>query len=76
MKKIVLAAVALAALGTAASAMTAANQLSLLERMEIRSLVRGADLSNLTTHQILSLQMALHAGEDSGRGAQIRAILN
>ncbi|MBD3763184.1 MAG: hypothetical protein IE927_00170 [Rhodobacterales bacterium] len=76
MKMIALTAAALAALATTASAMTAADELTPLQQMEIQSLVKGADLGNLTTDQILALQMALHAGEDNDRGQQIRAILN
>ncbi|WP_126978006.1 hypothetical protein [Frigidibacter oleivorans] len=75
MKTLAIAAAALVAVAGVASADTYTPTLSRIEISEIRSLVPNADLSDLSTYQVVALQSAIH-GDDSGAAAQVRAILN
>lgn len=74
MKKIALALTAVAAMTTAASAMTESG-LTTAAEIEVLSALPGADLSNLSADQITALEGVVN-GEDSGLGAKVRAILN
>jgi hypothetical protein len=74
MKTFAIALATLAALTTAASAMSQPG-LSSAAQSEVQSMLPGADLTGLTSAQVGAIGAILH-GEDSGKAGQIRAILN
>ena len=77
MKTLALATVAALALAPSAFAFTPVPQLlPPTAEAEIRVIVPGADLSNVTDAQRAALASALHSSENGEIGPQIRAILN
>ncbi|MDW4551544.1 hypothetical protein R5H32_19540 [Defluviimonas sp. D31] len=77
MKLFALTAAAIAAFAPAAFAMTEASILNDLDRAEVRQIVPGADLSNLTATQEAALATVIYGGDRQGeKGGHIRAILN
>ncbi len=76
MNRFALTTLAVIASVSAASAMTDNAMLTPIAKHEIMSLVPNADLANLTMAQVQALESALTSGNDSKRGARIRAILN
>lgn len=75
MKLFALTAVAFAAFAPAAMAMTDGG-LTAAQAFEIRAMVPGADLSNLTDAQALALANVIHNGDSNEIGYAIRSILN
>ncbi|MCU9850470.1 hypothetical protein OEZ60_21020 [Defluviimonas sp. WL0024] len=77
MKLFAMTAAAIAAFAPAAFAMTEASVLTDLDRAEVRQIVPGADLSNLTAAQEAALATVIYGGDSHGeKGGHIRAILN
>ncbi|WP_284164109.1 hypothetical protein [Frigidibacter sp. SD6-1] len=75
MKRIVLAT-ALAALAAPTFAMAPSHQiLSAADEAAIRTIVPGADLSNLTDAQRAALASALYSSENNEVGQTVRSIL-
>lgn len=74
MKRIALIAAALSTLAPAAFAY-APNELTKSETSEVLQYVPTADLSNLTSAQVLAISNAL-TSDDSGVGRTIYSILN
>ena len=74
MKKLLLASALMAAATTASFAMTSGGELPLAVKMEVRQLVPGADLDNLTQAQALAIADAVHSDTMSAASV-IRSIL-
>ncbi|MEI4471305.1 hypothetical protein [Frigidibacter sp. MR17.24] len=74
MNRIVLASALLAGLGSAAVAQPVAPTLSPIEEQEVHVLIGSADLSNLSTEQVVEIQNALYG--TGQKAAHIRSALN
>lgn len=77
MKRILLATALIAATATVAAASPSINELPQTKAFEVRLLVPNADLSNLSSSQVLALENVLSSKDDrSANAGAIKVILN
>jgi len=75
MKRLILAAAAIATLAPAAAMAASNGALSPADELEIRRYVPGADLDGLTPEQVRALVATLYHGDGDTTGYEIRSIL-
>jgi hypothetical protein len=78
MKRFIIASLITLGAATAGAAMTANNQLSLAQKLEVRMVAPRADVSNLTLSQAFQIENILASDKDTdvAKGLKIETLLN